>query len=323
MSRRGNGDAAGREAERPSEIPPRGWFAVLKRVKAEVKDDNVPLLAAGVAFYAMLAIFPAIIALVTVYGMVADPNQVESQVGEFAKSLPSGADELLKGQLTNVANAGRQSLSIGLVVSLLAVLWSASGGVQGLVKGLNVVYDERETRGFVKLRGLSLLLTVGAIIVAVVALALITVFPAVIDNLGLGRAGELAASIARWVVLALLVLVALAVLYRFAPDRANPRWRWVSGGAVVALVLWLLGSIGFSWYVDNFGKYNQTYGALAAVIILLLWLFLSAFAVLLGAEFDAETERQTARDTTTGPERPLGQRDAEVADTLGQSPQRR
>jgi membrane protein len=323
MSRRGSGEAAGREAERPGQIPPRGWFAVLKRVKAEVKDDNVSLLAAGVAFYAMLAIFPAIIALVTIYGMVADPNQVESQVGEFAKSLPSGADQLLTQQLKNVVSAGRQSLSIGLVVSLLAVLWSVSSGVQGLVKGLNVVYDERETRGFVKLRGLSLLLTLGAIVVAVVALALITVFPAAIDNLGLGRAGELAASIARWVVLALLVLAALAVLYRFAPDRANPRWRWVSPGAVVALVLWLLGSIGFSWYVDNFGKYNQTYGALAAVIILLLWLFLSAFAVLLGAEFDAEAERQTARDTTTGPERPLGRRDAEVADTLGESPQRR
>ena len=323
MSRRGDGEAAGREAERPSEIPPRGWFAVLKRVKAEVKDDNVALLAAGVAFYAMLAIFPAIIALVTVYGMVADPNQVESQVGEFAKSLPSGADQLLTQQLQNVANAGRRSLSIGLVVSLLAVLWSASSGVQGLIKGLNVVYDERETRGFFKLRALSLLLTLGAIVVAVVALALITVFPAVVDNLGLGRAGELAASIARWVVLALLMLFALAVLYRFAPDRANPRWRWVSSGAVVALLLWLLGSIGFSWYVDNFGKYNQTYGALAAVIILLLWLFLSAFAVLLGAELDAESERQTARDTTTGPERPLGQRDAEVADTLGESPQRR
>jgi membrane protein len=323
MSRRGDGEAAGREAERPSEIPPRGWFAVLKRVKAEVKDDNVALLAAGVAFYAMLAIFPAIIALVTVYGMVADPNQVESQVGEFAKSLPSGADQLLTQQLQNVANAGRRSLSIGLVVSLLAVLWIASGGVQGLVKGLNVVYDERETRGFFKLRALSLLLTLGAIVVAVVALALITVFPAVIDNLGLDRAGELAASIARWVVLALLVLFALAVVYRFAPDRANPRWRWVTPGAVVALVLWLLGSIGFGWYVDNFGKYNQTYGALAAVIILLLWLFLSAFTVLLGAELDAESERQTARDTTTGPERPPGRRDAEVADTLGERPQRR
>lgn len=323
MTERNNGDAAGRDAERPSEIPPRGWFAILRRVMAEVKEDNVALLAAGVAFYAMLAIFPAIIAVVTVYGMVADPNQVESQVGEFAQSLPSGADQLLTEQLKNVTSAGRQSLSIGLAVSLLAVLWSASGGVQGLVKGLNVVYDERESRGFFKLRGLSLLLTLGAIVVAVVALALITVFPAVIDNLGLGQAGELAASIARWVVLALLVLVAVAVVYRFAPDRASPRWRWVSWGAVVALVLWLLGSVGFSWYVDNFGKYNQTYGALAAVIILLLWLYLSAFAVLLGAEFDAEIERQTARDTTTGPERPLGERGAEAADTVGESPQRR
>jgi membrane protein len=318
-----NGDAAGREAERPSEIPPRGWFAILKRVKAEVKEDNVPLLAAGVAFYAMLAIFPAIIAVATVYGMVAEPNQVESQVGEFAKGLPSGADELLTEQLKNVTSAGRQSLSIGLAVSLLAVLWSVSGGVQGLVKSLNLVYDERETRGFVKLRGLSLLLSLGAIVVAVVALALITVFPGVVDDLGLGRAGELAASIGRWVVLALLVLTALAVVYRYAPDRANPRWRWVSWGAVVGLVLWLLGSLGFSWYVDNFGKYNQTYGALAAVIVLLLWLFLSAFAVLVGAEFDAETERQTGRDTTTGPERPLGERDAEVADTLGEDARRR
>jgi membrane protein len=323
MAEGDNGQAAGRDAERPGEIPPRGWFAILKRVKAEVKEDNVTLLAAGVAFYGMLAIFPAIIAVVTVYGMVADPAQVESQVSEFAKGLPSGADQLITEQLTNVVNAGQQALSIGLAISLLAVLWSASGGVQGLVKSLNLVYDERETRGFVKLRGLSLLLTLGAIVVVVVALALIAVFPGVVDDLGLGQAGELAASIVRWVVLALVVLTALAVLYRYAPDRANPRWRWVSWGAVVALVVWLLGSVGFSWYVDSFGKYNQTYGALAAVIVLLLWLFLSSFAVLLGAELDAEIERQTARDTTTGPDRPLGERDAEVADTVGQTPRRR
>jgi membrane protein len=318
-----NGGAAGREADRPSRIPPRGWFAVLKRVKAEVKDDNVGLLAAGVAFYAMLAIFPAIVAVVTVYGMVADPQQVETQIGEFAKSLPAGADQLLTQQLKNVAGAGDQSLSVGLAVSLLAVLWSVSSGVQGLIKGLNVVYDERETRGFLKLRGLSLLFTVGAIVVAVVALALIAVFPGFVEGLGLGRAGELAASIARWVVLALLVLAALAVVYRYGPDRADPRWRWVSPGLVVALVLWLLGSFGFSWYVDNFSNYNETYGALAAVIILLLWLYLSAFSVLLGAEINAEIERQTARDTTTGPPRPLGERDAEAADTLGGSPGRR
>jgi membrane protein len=323
MTERDNGHAAGREAERPSEIPPRGWFAILRRVKAEVKWDNVTLLAAGVAFYAMLAIFPAIIAVVTVYGMVADPDQVKTQVGELAKSLPAGADELLEDQLTNVVNAGRQALSIGLALSLLALLWSVSSGVQGLIKSLNVIYDEKETRGFVKLRGLSLLLTLGAIVVAVVALALITVFPGVIDGLGLGRAGQVAASVARWVVLAVLVLLALGVVYRLGPDRANPRWRWVSAGAVVALVLWLLGSVGFSYYVDNFGKYNQTYGALAAVIILLLWLFLSSFAVLFGAELDAEIERQTARDTTTGPDRPLGRRDAEVADTVGESPGRR
>jgi membrane protein len=290
---------------------------------AEVKDDNVALLAAGVAFYAMLAIFPAIIAMVTIYGMVAEPEEIQAQIEEFATSLPSGADTLLTEQLTSVAGSADRALSIGLAASLLGVLWSASGGVQGLVKGLNVVYDERESRGFFKLRGLSLLLTIGAIVVAVVALALIAVFPGFIEGLGLGQVGEWAASIGRWVVLALLVLVALAVVYRLAPDRASPRWRWVSGGAVVALVLWLLGSIGFSWYVDNFGKYNQTYGALAAVIILLLWLFLSAFVVLLGAEFDAETERQTARDTTTGPPRPLGERDAEVADTLGETPRGR
>jgi membrane protein len=316
-------DAVGREAEHPSEIPPRGWLAILKRVKAEVKEDNVSLLAAGVAFYAMLAIFPAIIAVVTIYGMVADPEQVESQVGEFAKSLPAGADQLIAQQLKSVASAGEQALSIGLAVSLLAVFWSVSSGVQGLVKSLNLVYDERETRGFAKLRGLSLLFTLGAILVVVIAMALIAVFPAVIDRLDLGQTGELAVSIARWVVLAVVVLTALAVLYRYAPNRANPRWRWVSWGAVVALVLWLLGSVGFSWYVDNFSNYNQTYGALAAVIILLLWLFLSSFAVLLGAELDAEIERQTASDTTTGPSRPLGQRDAEVADTLGESPPRR
>jgi membrane protein len=272
----------------------------------------------------MLAIFPAIIAVVTIYGMVADPQQVESQIGEFAKGLPEGADRLLVDQLKNATGAADRALSIGLAASLLGVLWSASSGVQGLIKGLNIVYDERESRGFLKLRGLSLLLTIGAIVVAVTALALIAVFPGFVDGLGLGRAGQLAASIGRWVLLALLMLVALSVIYRLGPDRANPRWRWVSAGAVVALVLWLLGSFGFSYYVENFGKYNQTYGALASVIILLLWLFLSAFVVLLGAELNAETERQTAEDTTTGPPRPPGERGAEVADDIvGQSPRRR
>ena len=317
-SQEGGRDLLGRRAERPSEIPRRGWLAVLKRVKAEVKDDNVGLLAAGVAFYAMLAIFPAIIAVVTVYGLVTrDPGQVQEQLSSFAKGLPQGAGDLLVGQLESVARTSEQSLGIGLAVSLAAVLWSASSGVQALVKGLNAAYDERETRGFLKLRGLSLLLTIGAIVVTIVTLGLIAVVPAVLDDLGLGSVGEVAARYGRWPVLAALVAVAVAALYRYAPDRRNPRWRWVSWGAVLAVALWLLGSAAFSYYVSSFGKYNETYGSIGAVIVLLLWLFLSSFVVLLGAEVDAEIERQTAKDTTTGPPRPLGERDATAADTLG------
>jgi membrane protein len=317
-------DGRGRTAERPSDIPPRGWLDVLKRVKAEVKDDNVSLLAAGVAFYAMLAIFPAIIAVVTIYGLVTnDPGQVQSQLGEFARGLPQGAGDLLVGQLESVTRTSQQSLTIGLVASLAAVLWSASSGMQALIKGLNAAYDEKETRGFVKLRGLSLLLTIGAIVVVILTLALIAVVPAILDDLGLGSAGELAARYGRWPVLALLVAVAIAVLYRYAPDRKNPRWRWVSWGAVLAVALWLVGSAGFSFYVSNFGKYNETYGSVGAVIVLLLWLFLSSFVVLLGAEVDAEIERQTRKDTTEGPERPLGERDATAADTVGESAAKR
>ena len=312
----------GRAAERPSEIPARGWFAILKRVRAEVRDDNVTLLAAGVAFYAMLALFPALIAVVTLYGLVASPQQVAEQIGGFARNLPQGAGTLLTNQLQSIAGGSQRGLSIGLAASLLGVLWSASSGVQALIKGLNLAYDEKETRGFLKLRALALVLTLGAIVVVIVMLALIAAFPAILARVGLGSAGELVASYGRWVLLALLVVTAVAVLYRYAPARRNPRWRWVSWGAVVALVVWLAASIGFSAYVENWGSYGKTYGALAAVIILLLWLWLSALAVLLGAELDAEIERQTARDTTVGPERPPGARGAEAADTVGERPPR-
>jgi membrane protein len=310
----------GRAAERPSEIPARGFIAVLKRVRAEVRDDNVPLLAAGLAFYAMLALFPALIAVVTVYGLVADPQQVADQIGGFAASLPEGAGTLLTTQLQNIAGGSQRGLTVGLAASLLGVLWSASGGVQALIKGLNLAYDEKESRGFLKLRALALVLTLGAIVVAIVVLALIAAFPAILERLGLGSAGELVASYGRWVLLALLVVTALAVLYRYAPDRRNPRWRWVSWGAVVALVVWLAVSIGFSAYVENWGRYGKTYGALAGVIVLLLWLWLTGLAVLLGGEVDAEIERQTARDTTVGPDRPRGERGADAADTVGDRP---
>ena len=289
----------------PMDIPARGWLDIVKRTQKEIKTDNVTLIAAGVAFYSMLAIFPALIAVVTIYGLVANPNDVARQVASFAENLPPGAGDLLTNQLGKIVAASHRSLSIALAISLVGALWSASAGIQALVKGLNLIYDEQETRGFVKLRGLALLLTFGAIVVVLGAIGLIAVLPGVLNKIGLARAGELAVSYGRWPALIILVAVALAILYRLGPDRAKPRWRWVSWGALAAVVLWVAISAGFSYYVSNFGKYNQTYGSLGAVIVLLLWLWLSALAALIGAELDAEIERETAR-LTTSPERRIG-----------------
>lgn len=309
----------GRHADRPADIPARGWKDVALRVKQEVKQDNVALMAAGVAFFAMLALFPALIALVTVYGLVADPAQVQSQLESLTSGLPEDAAAVLTAPVASAASSGRQSLTLGLAVSLLAVLWSASGGVGGLIKGVNAAYDEVDERNFLVSKGLALLLTLGAIVFVVVAVVVVAVLPAVLDAFGLASLAELAITVLRWPLLAVLVMLGLAVVYRVAPHRDAPKTRWVSRGAVIATVLWLLGSGAFSFYVSNFGSYDQTYGALAGVVVLLLWLFLSSFVVLLGAEINAEAELQTRRDTTRGPARPMGERDAYAADNVGES----
>jgi membrane protein len=315
-----SGTDRGRTATAPQHIPGPGWKDVGLRAKEEVKNDSVPLLAAGAAFYSMLALFPALIALVMLYGLVASPADVQTQVEQFAGALPQGAASLISQQMESLAGAQQSSLSIGLVSSLALALWSASSGLAGLIKGINIAYDEAETRGFVKVRGLALLLTIGAIVFIVVALGLVAVLPVALDLVGLGGAAQIAISVLRWPLLAVFVVLGLAVLYRLAPDRDDPQLRWVSPGAVIATVLWLVGSALFSLYVNNFGSYGETYGAqLAGVIVLLLWLFLTSFVVLLGAEINAEIERQTGRDTTTGPEKPMGDRRAQAADTLGET----
>jgi membrane protein len=308
-------------AAKPSEIPARGWLDVVKRTQKEVKTDNVTLIAAGVAFYSMLAIFPALIAVVSLYGLVANPANVAKQVNSFAKSMPPGAGDLLTNQLQKIVSTSGGSLSIALVISILGALWSASAATQALMKGLKVIYDERETRGAAKLRGLALLLTIGAIVVVLGALGLVAVLPGVLNKIGLGHAGELAISIGRWPALIVLVAVGLAVLYRLGPDREAPRWRWVSWGAVAAVLLWVVISVAFSYYVSNFGRYNQTYGSLGAVIVLLLWLWLSALAALIGAELDAEIERETARQAT-GARRPSGAPETAAADAVHEAPRR-
>ena len=204
-----------------------------------------------------------------------------------------------------------------MVVGIALALWSASSGMKHLIEAINAAYDEDETRGFLRLRGLSVILTLGAVVFLVLAFALIALAPAILADTGLGAVGRVLATVLRFVVLGAGLIAALAVLYRYAPDRDEPRWAWVTPGALLAAGLWLAGSLLFSVYAANFGKYNETYGSLGAVVILLLWLFLTAFVVIIGAELNAELERQTARDTTKGPEAPLGTREARSADTVG------
>ena len=306
----------GGQADKPTEIPAKGWKEILLRTKQQVKEDNVPLMAAGVAFYLFLALFPALIAAVTIYGLVADPQQVEQQVDSLAQTLPPEAAQLLEQQLKDIATSSSSALGWGLVASVGGALFAASGGVQNLVKAVNIAYDEEETRGFVKLRALALALTLGAVVFLAVAVGLVAVLPVVLDAVNLGAAATIGVQVARWLGLVVFVAIALAVIYRYAPDRDNPKFRWVGLGSIVATVLWVVGSAAFSLYVTNFGSYSKTYGALAGVVVLLLWLWLTSLIVLVGAEINSETEMQTAEDTTEGPEKPMGERDAVKADTV-------
>jgi membrane protein len=305
----------GHDADKPTEIPTKGWLQIAKRGWKEASVDQVPLLAAGVAFFGFLALFPGLIAFTLVWGLLADPAQISQQASSLLSALPPDARSLIEGQLQQLASAPAQSLGWGLVFTLLVALWSASGGVGNLVTAINIAYDEEKKRGFVKDKLIALALTVGAIVFMLVVVALVAGVPVVFDLLGFGGPLRVVAEVVRWVLLAVLVMVALAVLYRVAPDRDSPKFRWTSVGAIVATVLWLAASAAFSLYVTLFGNYAKTYGALAGVVVLLLWMWITNYAVLLGAEINAETEEQTVKDTTKGPDEPLGQRGAVKADS--------
>jgi membrane protein len=263
-----------------------------RTVYKEMSEDNLTLIAAGVGFYAMLALFPAIIATVTVYALALDAQQVQEQLDPLLTGLPPDARELVVTQLTAAVDANDGGLTFGLVISLAATIWAASGGMQALMTGLNIIDEVTESRNFLKLKLTALALTVGALIAVVASLALIAVFPVALDWLGLDPAAAVIAEITRWVGLVVLVNIGLAVVYRYGPaPHEGARWRWVSPGTVVALAVWLAASAGFSLYVSYFGNYNKTYGSLAAVIVLLLWLYLSAVAILLGAQIDSVLEK--------------------------------
>ncbi|HET9647541.1 MAG TPA: YihY/virulence factor BrkB family protein [Microlunatus sp.] len=305
----------GHDADRPSELGRAGWVQVAKRGWAEAKTDQVPLLAAGLAYYGFLAIFPALVATVSLYGLLADPAQLADQMSSLMAGLPADARNLIVAQMRSVASR-QTSLTVGAIISIIIALWSASGGVSQLLTAISTAYDEEEERPFLRKRGLALLVTLAAIVFMMIVFGLVAVLPALLGQGFVTGPLRWLLEIIRWVLVAVIVTVALAALYRIGPDRDAPKMRWVSVGAAVATVLWLLASIAFSIYVSTFGNYAKTYGAVAGIVVLLLWLWITAYAVLLGAEINAEAEQQTERDSTRGPEQPLGERGAVKADSL-------
>jgi membrane protein len=309
----------GREADSPREIPAKGWRDIGLRVKREASEDNVSIIAAGVAYYGFLAIFPALAAVILIYGLFADPAAIQHNVAALS-AIPSDVRDMLSQQLTNLARQSSGSLSAGVVISILLAVWSATKGMKALMTSLNIAYDQKEQRGFFHRTAVTLLFTLGMLALSVFALVLIAVFPAAVGRLGLPDVVATIIGWARWPILAAAVLLGLALLYRYGPSRQHAPWRWVTWGSAIGTAIWLAASAAFSFYVSHFGSYNKTYGSVAAIVILLTWFLLSAYIVIFGAELNGEMEHQTAKDTTTGPPKPLGRRGARYADTVGDTP---
>ncbi|MBV7378858.1 YihY/virulence factor BrkB family protein [Maritimibacter dapengensis] len=309
----------GRDANRPRSIPTAGYLDVLSRCWARLGPLKLGLIAAGIAFYGLLALFPAITAAVALTGIAVDPGLLADRSEWLLSAVPASAAELISAQIAEVAGAEEGALTLAAIVSVLIALWSASNGTGSMVQGLTSVYEEEETRGFVKLKLLNIALTVALILGLAVAVIVVAAIPAGLEWVGAGETLQTLANWLRWPIMFALGLLGISVLFRFGPDRRNALWRWVTPGAALGCVLWVLATLGFSFYIQNFGSYNETFGTLAGVIVLLTWLWISAFVILLGALFDAELEAQTRRDSTVGKERPAGQRGAFKADNIGRA----
>lgn len=310
----------GRGARTPSEIPRAGWRDILLRVFHKIGEDNLSLIAAGVALNTLLAVFPAMAVLASVYGMFASPAQVAKEIAPFYGILPHDAASIIQTQLQALARPHNQTLGIGAIVSLVVSIYYSSQGVSALMSATNIAYSERERRSFIKLILVAIGFAVGAVVGFVLMLLLTVAVPLALQRLPIPGFVSMAVLVLRWILLWLFAVLGLAIVYRYAPSRDNAQWRWVTWGSVVAATLWLVASVLFSLYVRDFGSYGRTYGALGSVIVLIMWFYLQGYAIVLGAVFNAEAEHQTAVDTTRGPPAPMGERGAYVADTLGPRP---
>lgn len=306
----------GLEAEGPAAIPASGWKHILSRVYSEISDDRVLLVAAGVTYYLLLAMVPTMAAIVSLYGLVADPATVREHVGTLSALLPAGAVQIVDEQLQRLASAASGTLGLSLAVSLAISLWSANAGVKALFEAMNVAYEQKEERSFVKLTLVSFAFTLCLLAAALSMVALTVVLPLVLGLVGLGEGTEWAITAASFLAMLVLVALGISALYRWGPCRADARWRWITPGAVLAVVVIAIVSLLFSWYTANFGSYDATYGSLGALIGMMTWMWLTMIILIVGGELNSEMEHQTARDTTTGAEAPLGERGATMADQV-------
>jgi membrane protein len=304
------------DADHPSDIPDQGWFAVLRRLARSLGQDGMWLRSAGVAFCALFAAIPGAAVPVSLVGLLADPRAVHLPVEMLGGLLPVNASVFLADQMQAIADTSRTQLGAGLGGAVLGAAWGAWSGASGLIGAINVAYAEDETRSFLRRAWVALVIAIAAGGFMLLAFALVALLPLALGKVALDPTVRAVVTFARWPALALLCALALALLYRFAPSRRAAKWRWVSPGAMVATALWLTGSTGFSFYAAHVPSYNQTLGALGMVMLLLTWSYLTAFAVLLGAELNAELERQTSRDTTWGPAQRQGERGAVVANAI-------
>jgi len=291
----------------------------LWRVYERFSRDRILLVAAGVTFYALLAFFPAIAALVSLYGLFADPSTVTKHLADLSGILPGGAMDLISDQVKRITSKGSGTLGFAFFSGLAISLWSANAGMKAIFDALNVVYEEEEKRSFVALTLQALACTLGALVFFLLTLGAVVVLPVVLKVLPFGNVVEWLLTILRWPILYGVVVLGLACIYRYGPSRDKAQWRWLTWGSALAAAVWLVVSMLFSWYVANFGTYNETYGSLGAAVGFMTWVWLSTTVVLVGAEINAEMEHQTARDTTVRPEKPMGARGARMADTLGEA----
>ena len=305
----------GRQARSPREIPARGWKDILLRTRTEFQEDQIPMIAAGVTFYTLLAFFPALGAFVALYGLFADATEAQRHLQLLAFMLPPDALKFIGEQMVRLAAGNEGGLSFAFVTGLLLSIWSANGAMKAMMTGLNIAYDETEKRNFIRKTATSLAFTIGFLLFVLAACVVLAVGPALETFVG-----QEAATLFRWISYPLLLAglgVGLAALYRYGPSRDRAQWRWISWGSAVAIVAWVAACAAFSIYVANFANYDKTYGPLGAVIGFMMWSWLSTVVILFGAELNAEIEHQTAYDTTVGPARPLGFRGAKMADTVG------